>query len=99
MFLLSNINELHAEDVERVYGGLGLGSHFRSHFDRAYYSYEMGLRKPDPQIFEQVLLENSLKASETLFIDDSLQHVESARRLGLQTIHLLKPETIDKLSL
>ena len=99
VFLLSNINELHAEEMERVYQSLELPDDFRAHFERAYYSFEMGLRKPDSRIFERVLEENNLLASETLFIDDSLQHVESAKLLGLQTIHLLKPKSIDTLGL
>jgi FMN phosphatase YigB (HAD superfamily) len=99
VFLLSNINPVHAEVMDGVYQSLELPGTFRGHFERAYYSFEMGLRKPDPRIFERVLSENRLVASETLFIDDSLQHVNSAKTLGIQTIHLLKGQTIDTLSL
>jgi epoxide hydrolase-like predicted phosphatase len=99
IFLLSNINLLHAAHVETVYDDLGMGGAFRALFERTYYSFEMGLRKPDPRIFERVLSENGLNKVDTLFIDDTLQHVEAARRLGIETIHLLKPQTIDKLSL
>jgi epoxide hydrolase-like predicted phosphatase len=99
IYLLSNINPLHAEEMQRVFQCLDLPGTFKGHFDRVYYSYEMGLRKPDPAIFTRVLVENDLTAENTLFIDDSLQHVESAKRLGLQTIHLLKPRSIDTLSL
>ena len=99
VFLLSNINALHAERTEEIYENLGMSGRFRQHFERGYYSFEMGLRKPDAQIFLQVLAENALQASETLFIDDGAQHVASADKLGLQTIHLFNRESIDKLSL
>jgi epoxide hydrolase-like predicted phosphatase len=99
VFLLSNINALHAERAEQIYEDLRMGGSFRQHFERGYYSFEMGLRKPDPRIFLRVLEENNLNASETLFIDDGEQHIESAKKLGIQTIHLFNMESIDKLSL
>ncbi len=49
----------------------------------------MGVRKPDPAIFLKVMSENGLKPDETVFIDDSLQHVEGARSCGIQA-HLLQ---------
>ncbi len=54
------------------------------------------MRKPEPRIFQFVLDENDIKAEETLFIDDSEQHIESAKTLGLATYHLRadKGETI-----
>ena len=64
------------------------GESFESLFEAAYYSHEIGLRKPDPNVFRYVLDRHGLVAQETLFIDDSLQHIEGARSLGLKTHHL-----------
>ena len=50
------------------------------------------MRKPDAEIFERVLQENNLDKSRTLFIDDSIQHVEGAIRTGLHA-ELLKVES------
>ena len=44
------------------------------------------MRKPNPAIFEMVLKENNLLAEETLFIDDSPQHIEGAKKVGLNTL-------------
>ena len=53
------------------------------------------MRKPDAEIFELVLNENNLQPHETLFIDDSVQHVESAKKLGIQAYLLdVKKESI-----
>ena len=52
------------------------------------------MRKPDKEIFEFVISENNLQPSETLFIDDSKQHIESANSLGLNTYWLTNGETI-----
>lgn len=88
LFLLSNTNEIHYQDytevIKRENGIEGL----EPLFEKTYLSHEMGLRKPDPKIFEVVLAENNLKPEETLFIDDSPQHIESAKTLGIKAYHL-----------
>jgi putative hydrolase of the HAD superfamily len=95
MYLLSNTNEIHEKAFNEMlkiqcgYPSLAL------FFDRVYLSHRVGLRKPDPKIFELVINENNLKIEETLFIDDSLQHIESASKLGLKTIHLKDNMTME----
>jgi putative hydrolase of the HAD superfamily len=46
------------------------------------------MRKPDPITFKEVCNFNRLTPKNTLFIDDSIQHVIGAQNAGLQTIHL-----------
>jgi putative hydrolase of the HAD superfamily len=96
IYLLSNINQLHEDAVERRYKDLGLKNPFISLFDRLYYSHQIGMRKPNPEIFEYVISENNLQRGETLFIDDSLQHIVSSRRIGLDAFHLEVPNSIEK---
>jgi putative hydrolase of the HAD superfamily len=93
-FLLSNTNDLHIDYysglLEKWYGIKDMSSFF----EKEYYSYRIGRRKPDPETFQFVLEENQLKPEETLFIDDTLQHVEGARKCGIRAYHLQWPETI-----
>lgn len=94
-FLLSNTNDIHIEtfnaNLKNTYGLNNLSEHFH----KLYLSYEVGMRKPDAEIFELVLSENKLKPEETLFIDDSPQHIASAQQLGIQAYWLdVKKETI-----
>lgn len=85
-FLLSNNNEIHYRWIhEHLLSVHGLTDN-SSLFEKTYYSHLMGLRKPDRQIFEFVLEDNGLMPEETLFIDDSPQHLETARSLGMHTI-------------
>ena len=95
-FLLSNTNEIHEEAFNdilmRSHGIPNIGVFF----DRVYYSHRLGLRKPDKEIFQRVLDDNSLRPEETLFIDDSPQHIEGAKALGIQTIYLAKGMTIEE---
>lgn len=89
LFLLSNTNVIHYEAYTRLIQQENGIDGLEPLFEKTYYSHEMGLRKPDPKIFTTVLEAHDLKAEETLFIDDSPQHIESAQKLGLQTYHLV----------
>ena len=96
LLLLSNTNEMHEiafnEILMRSHGIPTIGVFF----DKVYFSHRIGLRKPDKEIFEYVLNDNGFKAVDTLFIDDSLQHIEAAKTLGIQTIYLEKGMTIEE---
>ena len=67
---------------------------FYNCFDKIYYSSRMGKRKPEKSCFNQVLEENGLMAENTLFIDDSIQHIEGAKKAGIKTFHLEKNKSI-----
>lgn len=88
LFLLSNTNEIHEKEfVRNITSAFGKNI-LPEIFEKTYYSHHSGIRKPQPEIFKLILKENSLVADETLFIDDSPQHVEGARKAGLKAMHL-----------
>jgi glucose-1-phosphatase len=94
-FLLSNNNEIHYNwiiDYLKAEYYIHSNSVF---FEKDYYSHLLKMRKPNPDIFEFVLHENNLKPAETLFIDDSPQHLNTAASLGLQTHLLTAEETLE----
>ncbi len=96
-FLLSNTNETHISVFENnLYQEHGV-KHFSDYFDGLYYSCRMGMRKPDEEIFEYVLTKNKLVPSETVFIDDSIQHVKGAGNLGINAFLLEKNMEINEL--
>jgi len=98
-YLLSNTNEIHyAIYIKQLQAQTGLTS-LAQFFDKEYYSHLIHMRKPDAAPFELILRENNLTPGETLFIDDTLQHVEGARRVGLNAYHLkvTEGETIEAL--
>ncbi len=97
LFLLSNTNIIHLKCFEDIYQKQ-VGGSIAKYFDKIYYSHQIGLRKPDKEAFEYVLKENDLVVAQTVFIDDSLQNIDAAKNLGLQTIHLkegMKLEVLD----
>ncbi len=90
LFLCSNTNEIHLEFYNNVlYKSFGIKS-LGDILEKEYYSHKVGMRKPNADIFNLILKENNLKTEETLFIDDSPQHIETAKALGLKTIYLEK---------
>jgi putative hydrolase of the HAD superfamily len=92
IFLLSNTNEIHRILFHRMFKE-GHGYSFYDLFEKNYYSHEMGLRKPDPEIYRIVLKDNNLTPEETLFIDDLKENTESAESLGMQAL-LIEPGTM-----
>lgn len=63
----------------------GDGHALSDYFDACYLSYQCGIMKPDPAIFQLMLEKEQIKPSETLFLDDGLRNVEVAASLGIQT--------------
>jgi putative hydrolase of the HAD superfamily len=56
---------------------------YERHFDGAYYSYQMGVAKPDQAYFEHIVADLALDPGRTLFVDDMAENVEGARQVGL----------------
>lgn len=97
LFLLSNNNAIHYDWImNHLKAEFGLENN-EQFFEKDYYSHLMGMRKPNPDIFEYVLKKHHLKPEETLFIDDSPQHIATAKKLGLHAELLTWPDTLPKL--
>jgi|TARA_B110000879_G_scaffold201285_1_gene276233 HAD superfamily hydrolase (TIGR01509 family) len=93
IYLLSNTNSIHINAFKEELGNKKW-LEFCELFDKMYLSHELGLRKPDAKIFEYILNEQKLKAEDVFFIDDSPQHIASAKKLGINCHHLLDNEDI-----
>jgi epoxide hydrolase-like predicted phosphatase len=85
LILLSNTDVKHVEFIKKRFPELFF-------FDGYVLSYEVGLMKPDPRIYEIALEKAKARAGECLFIDDLEENIEVAAEMGIQTI-LLKPQT------
>ncbi len=87
LFLLSNTDAIHIETFERE-NGVSFYSDFYQCFEKVYFSFEMGMRKPEAEIFNYVLKKHNLSAKRTLFIDDKKENTDAALSLGLQVWNL-----------
>ena len=97
IYLLSNTNSIHLRYFRQSFtqetGKANLDNYFRT----AWYSHLVGLRKPEKEIYEFALADAGILASETLFIDDSINNIEAAAAIGIKTKHLLPGEKIENL--
>jgi len=91
LYLLSNTSPGHIRIIDSMVQRQFRWSNLRQPFKKAFYSYEMGSRKPDRAIFEKMLEESGIRADESIFLDDMLANVEGARSVGLQT-RLVTPQ-------
>ncbi|HEY0743304.1 MAG TPA: HAD family phosphatase [Chryseosolibacter sp.] len=93
VLLLSNTNEIHLSYINSKLLPKEASS-LDQYFHKAYYSHRMLKRKPDAEIFEQVLQENDLLAEQTIFLDDNLMNVNGAESVGIKTVHVTTPDLI-----
>tara|TARA_B110000879_G_scaffold168776_1_gene218509 strand:+ start:123 stop:737 length:615 start_codon:yes stop_codon:yes gene_type:complete len=96
IFLLSNTNIFHIEEIQNT-EGMASFFEFCELFEKVYLSHDIGLRKPHTEVFTHIVDEQGLEAYETLFIDDSPQHVAGALKAGLKSYHLKDGEEISQL--
>ena len=87
IYLLSNSNDLHLNRIKKNLGKK-FYNRFLACFKKVYYSHEINLRKPDTSIFEYVLNDANIIASETVFVDDTFENIEKATELGFKTWHI-----------
>jgi len=98
LYLLSNTNELHLswvyQDLKTNHDIDDFETRF---FIKTYYSHLVEKRKPNADIFEFVQNDSQLTPSETIFIDDLKENVETAKNLGWKTYHHNPKENLIKI--
>lgn len=88
LFLFSNTNQIHFDHFIPEFEREVADVPFESIFKKAYFSHQLGMRKPDTASFIQIIENESLIAEETLFIDDNEPNIRGAASTGMQTLHL-----------
>ena len=97
LFLLSNTDSTHIDKFEHKVGQ-SFARDFYGCFEKVYFSFEIGKRKPDENTYKYIIGNHNLVPKKTLFVDDKLENIEGAKKAGLQTWHL-NPKTEDVTSL
>lgn len=85
IILLSNTNDLHISYIKEQ---ISFYEEFKNCFDAFYLSHDIQLRKPNKNIFEFILIQHNIEASECLFIDDTLENIKTASELNMNVWHL-----------
>jgi FMN phosphatase YigB (HAD superfamily) len=87
LFLLTNTDSIHINRFEHKVG-MSFYSDFYRCFEKVYYSHEMGMRKPDAEIFNTIIRKHDLSPKRTLFVDDKKVNTDIAESLGLHVWNL-----------
>jgi putative hydrolase of the HAD superfamily len=95
-FLFSNTNIIHHKSFQQTIKETTPYNSVDALFHKAYYSHEIGWRKPLVDAYRYIITEKALDAGQTLFIDDNKDNIQGAKEAGLQTLHLLPGERIEK---
>ncbi|MGK9173628.1 glucose-1-phosphatase [Yokenella regensburgei] len=86
--VLSNTNRLHTTYWPDQYPEI------RAAADHIYLSQEMGMRKPEARIYQQVLAREGFSAADTVFFDDNPDNIEGANQLGITSILVVDKQTV-----
>jgi len=90
LYLLSNTNIYHYSAIqEELKTNFGLNA-LDDLFDKAYCSFQIGMRKPDVEIYQHVVKTSILNPETTVFIDDNEDNIKSSISAGLPAIHKQK---------
>ncbi|WP_300567667.1 HAD family phosphatase [Flavobacterium sp.] len=87
LFLLSNTDEIHIAKFEHKVG-ITFAREFYQCFEKVYFSFEIGMRKPEPEVFNYIIKKHDLSMKRTLFIDDKKENTDIAQSLGMQVWNL-----------
>ncbi len=69
---------------------------FLKEFNGMVVSGKVGVKKPDPQIYKMAIDQFDCEPNKTLFIDDRIENIDAAKKFGIQTIHLINPESLEE---
>lgn len=79
LYLISNTNKMHFDYIKKNFSIL-------RYFRKSFPSHEVGHRKPSPEIYHHVLKHIGLRPEETVFVDDTPEFVQGARKVGMHAI-------------
>ena len=91
-YILSNTNITHELAFEAMVVDATGKDSIRDFVKEAYFSHEVGMRKPNADIYEFVIDDISNYASRMLFLDDRLDNVEAARVAGMKAMQIFHPD-------
>ena len=88
IWLLSNTNPKHIQDeIEKRYL-------FPKLVDGTVYSFDVGVRKPEKEIYEIAMQRADANPQECLFIDDLLENIQAAKQIGIEGIHFISSKQL-----
>lgn len=88
--VLSNTNRLHQDYWPQHYPEIAASADF------LYLSQDLGLRKPDPDIYQYVLETEEFEPQDVVFFDDVRENVDAATELGIKGVFVTDRDTVSR---
>jgi glucose-1-phosphatase len=90
-FALSNTNSIHIRFINEFLHHRKPEDRLDNYFHHAYYSHHLKTRKPNENAYKKVMSLENLNPQQTLMIDDRIENLEAAARLGMRVFHMTDP--------
>lgn len=96
LFLIGNFDEILIAKFEHKIG-YTFTREFYQCFEKVYFSFEIGLRKPEPEAFTYILKKHEVSPKRALYVDDSKENTDIAASLGMSVWNIdpTKEDVID----
>ena len=95
LYILSNNNPLTVGDFHRMLDEAGHPA--EELFEDTFYSFQLKLQKPSPEIFQYVLEHIDFEPGEMLCVDDSVTNLEVAQKFGIRTALMTRGSDLEEL--
>lgn len=92
-YILSNSNIIHELAFEEMVMEATGRASIRDFVKEVYFSHELGMRKPNLDIYRHVIEDLNNYPSRMLFLDDRLDNVEAAKIAGMKAVQIFDPDT------
>ncbi|MFY0654740.1 MAG: HAD family phosphatase [Cyclobacteriaceae bacterium] len=94
VLILSNTNSIHENAFNRILKKVSGKDNLSYFADTVFFSHELHMRKPDIEIYEEILKLSATKAESALFLDDKEENLLGAREAGINTKRIEYPDQI-----
>lgn len=92
VYMLSNTNPIIQYEWAQTNQFTSAGRPLNDYFDKIYTSFEIGVTKPDREIFDYMIRDSGMVPEETLFVDDGERNIVIGKELGFHTYKPLNKE-------
>ncbi|MBU2914805.1 MULTISPECIES: HAD family hydrolase [Reichenbachiella] len=98
VLILSNTNEIHETAFNQILAEVSGKASLHDFAHEVYFSHRLHLRKPNADIYEEVLRQSGKSANECIFLDDKPENLKGAASVGIHTMHITTPDHIFQLT-
>ena len=97
VIILSNTNAIHENAFNQILKKASGKDSLTSFADHVFFSHRLGMRKPDAEIYQEILHQSNTDPTLALFMDDKQENLNSAESVGIKTMHISFPDQIFEL--